>query len=80
MSPDQAPRAPRPLEEIERIEDPAEQARAAVEFTAYAEHRARQGRAIRDQALRELQRRGVSKPKISAATGVNIATVKAVLR
>lgn len=73
-------RSPIPLDQITAIEDPSERATAAVGFVAYAEARAREGRAIRDAALRACKERGMSKPQIAARTGVNIATVKAVLR
>lgn len=71
---------PPSLEEIGKVRDHAERARQAVTFTTYAETSAREGRAVRDQALRDLKDAKVSIPKIAEQTGVNIATVKAVLR
>lgn len=73
-------RTPRPLDDIRKVKDPAERARLAVEFTAYAEARAKAGRDVRDAALRDLKAAGVSIPEVARRTGVNVNTVKVVVR
>ena len=73
-------RKPRALEEIEKIADPAERARAASEFIDYTVQRRRQGIDVRDAAIRDLRAAKVTIPDIAEQTGVNVNTVKAVLR
>lgn len=67
-------------ETLPRIVDPIARAIEAERYSAYAEARARQARAIRDNALRQAREAGRSKPEIARLTGINVATVKAVLR
>ena len=68
------------LADIAKIKDHATRVRAAVEYRAYALARAKEALDIRDAAMAEMKADGTSLPKIAEATGVNIATVKAVLR
>ena len=68
------------LDQIRRIADPVKRAREAVAFTVDAESQAKEGRAIRDEALRIMKSAGISIPEISRSTGVNAATVKVVTR
>lgn len=68
------------IEEIERMRDPVVQARAADEFLAYAESRAKSARTLRDMALRKARESGVSRPQLADRTGINIHTIKAVTR
>jgi DNA-binding NarL/FixJ family response regulator len=67
-------------ESMPAISDPAERARAAERFIAYAERRAREARTIRDEAVRELRARGRTRPQVAEETGLNVHTVKAILR
>lgn len=71
---------PPTLAAIRAITDPTERTRAATTYIDERENEAREGRHIRDNAIRELKRGGVSIPQIAERTGVNIATVKAVVR
>jgi hypothetical protein len=73
-------RTPLAIDEIRTMPDPVARAREAVEFIGYAEARARQGRAVRDDAIRDCRAAGMTIPGIAEQTGVNVATVKAVLR
>lgn len=73
-------RTPPTLDNIRAITDPTERTRAAITYIDQRETEAREGRHIRDNAIRELKRDGVSIPQIAERTGVNIATVKAVVR
>lgn len=68
------------LEDLARLRDPVERARAAVAFIAYAEARAKQARDIRDEAVRAAHASGLSKPEVGRRTGITLATVKAVTR
>ena len=69
-----------PLDEIIKLKDPAARTREAVRFAAYAEARSKQGRDIRDAGIRALRQAGKTIPEIVKLTGVNLHTVKAVLR
>jgi hypothetical protein len=71
---------PKPLDKIKRTKDPAERAREAVAFIARAEAQAKQGRDLRDDAIREMRATGTLIREIVERTGVNVHTVKAVLR
>ena len=70
---------PKPLEETARLRDPIQRATGAEEFAAYCEGRAREARAVRNQALKDARGKH-SIPRIAELTGINVATVKAVCR
>ena len=53
---------------------------AARAFTAYADYRAAQGRALRDEGIREMKADGTLMPKIAEETGIPLGTVKAICR
>ena len=64
---------------IEAFDQRARSAEAG-RFIAYAEARAKAGRAIRDNAIREMRQLGLTVPAIATAAGVSTATVKQVIR
>lgn len=69
-----------PLDDIAALSDLTRQALEAGTFVAYAESRAKAGRALRDNAIRGLRRQGLTVPAIAAACGVSTATVKQLIR
>ena len=68
------------LADIAKIKDPAARVRAAVEYRVYALAWAKDALDLRDAGLAEMKAAKVSQPKIAERTGINLATVKAVLR
>lgn len=74
------PATPLPLDDIRDLRDPSARSAEAGRFIAYAEARAKAGRAIRDNAIREMRQLGLTVPAIATAAGVSTATVKQVIR
>lgn len=62
------------------IVDPVDRARQAEQLAAWYGEQAHRARLARNTALQEAFRSGVSRPRLAAKTGINIATVKAVTR
>jgi len=68
------------VETLPGLADPIVRAREAEITARWMDDRARQARAIRNEAIRAARAARVSKPQISAETGISSATVKGVLR
>lgn len=68
------------VDTLAAIADPIARAAEAARLDAFHKAEARRARQARNAALWEAFDAGTSKPKIASATGINIATVKAVLR
>lgn len=68
------------VDTLAAIADPIARASEAARLDAYHRQQAHLARKARDAALREAFDGGVSKPQLAGQTGINIATVKAVLR
>lgn len=75
-----APQEPLRLDAIRQIPDDATAIRALATYIALAEEKTRTARTLRDERIRSMRRHGATIPTIAAQTGINIATVKAVLR
>lgn len=60
--------------------DPCERAKEAERLAAWHAEQAHAARLARNAALQEAFKAGTSRPRLTAKTGINIATVKAVTR
>jgi hypothetical protein len=71
---------PAPPKDVAQIPDAATRVRAAVEAATRVQHLDKEYRDIRDAGLRELRAAGHTLAAIQAETGVNVHTVKAIVR
>lgn len=71
--------APRTLDELQAVQDPAAQALAAKLYIEQREQAIRDARRIRDAAIRRYSK-DHSLTETAAACGVSVATVKVVTR
>ena len=70
--------APRTLDEVERIADPVDRARAAVLYLGRLEERQAAALRVRDEALRAA--RPLRAPEVAERVGVSVAIVKGARR